>query len=111
MSGQPSLHQWLATMDVPELNTLRWGPLRLMFRSFVEEIELVRLQRGGHCCRQAQSRTHQREMFEIHLFPPALNTISEAPRSVDAAAPILHARRCDGQIGGVDLRHRPSQYH
>ena len=37
MSGQPSLHQWLATVDVRELSTLSWGPLRLMFRSFVEE--------------------------------------------------------------------------
>ena len=42
MSGQPSLHQWLATVDVRELSTLRWGPLRLMFRSFAEEIELGR---------------------------------------------------------------------
>jgi hypothetical protein len=42
MSGQPSLQHWLATVDVRELSTLRWGPMRLMFRSFVEEIELAR---------------------------------------------------------------------
>jgi hypothetical protein len=32
----------LATVDVRELNTLRWGPLRQMFPAFVEEIELGR---------------------------------------------------------------------
>ena len=32
----------LATVDVRELNTLRWGPLRQLFPSFVEEIELGR---------------------------------------------------------------------
>ena len=32
----------LATVDVRELNTLMWGPLRAMFPSFAEEIELAR---------------------------------------------------------------------
>lgn len=32
----------LATVDVRNLNTLRWGPLRQMFPTFVEEIELGR---------------------------------------------------------------------
>ena len=32
----------LATVDVRELNTLKWGPIRAMFPSFVEEIELGR---------------------------------------------------------------------
>jgi hypothetical protein len=32
----------LATVDVRELNTLRWGPLRDVFPGFVEEIELGR---------------------------------------------------------------------
>jgi hypothetical protein len=32
----------LATIDVRELNTLRWGPLRQMFPSFAQEIELGR---------------------------------------------------------------------
>jgi hypothetical protein len=42
MTGQPSLHQWLATVDVRELHSLNWGIMRLMFRSFAEEIELGR---------------------------------------------------------------------
>jgi hypothetical protein len=42
MTGQPSLHQWLATVDVRELDSLNWGPIRLMFRPFAEEIELAR---------------------------------------------------------------------
>jgi hypothetical protein len=32
----------LTTVDVRELDTLMWGPLRAMFPSFVEEIELAR---------------------------------------------------------------------
>jgi hypothetical protein len=32
----------LTTVDVRELNTLMWGPLRAMFPSFAEEIELAR---------------------------------------------------------------------
>jgi hypothetical protein len=34
--------QLLATVDVRELNTLRWGPLRVMFPRFAEEVELGR---------------------------------------------------------------------
>jgi hypothetical protein len=32
----------VTTIDVTELDTLMWGPLRAMFPSFVEEIELGR---------------------------------------------------------------------
>jgi hypothetical protein len=32
----------VATVDVAQLNTLRWGPMRQLFPSFVEEIELGR---------------------------------------------------------------------
>ena len=32
----------LATVDTRDLNTLRWGPIRQMFPTFVEEIELGR---------------------------------------------------------------------
>jgi hypothetical protein len=32
----------LATVDVRELNTVKWGPFRAMFPHFVEEIELGR---------------------------------------------------------------------
>lgn len=35
-------HEPLATVDVHSLNSLRWGPIREMFPSFVEEIELGR---------------------------------------------------------------------
>ena len=41
MSTTPS-RRLLATVDWRELNTLRWGPLRQLFPSFVEEIELGR---------------------------------------------------------------------
>jgi hypothetical protein len=42
MIGRTQLHEFLATVDVRELETLRWGPIRLMFPRFVEEIELGR---------------------------------------------------------------------
>lgn len=32
----------IATVDVRELDTLMWGPIRVMFPSFVEDIELGR---------------------------------------------------------------------
>jgi hypothetical protein len=32
----------MATVDVRDLNTVRWGPLRAMFPSFVHEVELGR---------------------------------------------------------------------
>ena len=32
----------VATVDVAQLNTLRWGPMRQLFPSFVEEIEIGR---------------------------------------------------------------------
>jgi hypothetical protein len=32
----------LATVDVRELNTVAWGPIRAMFPAFAEEIELAR---------------------------------------------------------------------
>jgi hypothetical protein len=32
----------LTTVDVRDLNTLRWGPMRAMFPHFAEEIELGR---------------------------------------------------------------------
>ena len=42
MTTQTSSGEFLATVDVRELNTLRWGPVRAMFPEFVEEIELGR---------------------------------------------------------------------
>jgi hypothetical protein len=43
----------LATVDVRELNTLWWGPMRVMFPRFVEEVELGRflktLLASGRC--------------------------------------------------------------
>jgi hypothetical protein len=32
----------MATVDVAQLKTVRWGPMRQLFPSFVEEIELGR---------------------------------------------------------------------
>ena len=52
MVTQPS-GELLATVDVRELNSLRWGPLRAMFPKFAEDIELGRflktLLRASQC--------------------------------------------------------------
>ncbi|HEX8966712.1 MAG TPA: hypothetical protein VF937_02460 [Chloroflexota bacterium] len=42
MTTPTQVRKPLATVDVRELNSLRWGPLRQMFPVFVEEIELGR---------------------------------------------------------------------
>jgi len=43
----------VATVDVRQLNTQNWGPIRAMFPAFVEEMELARYLRralaGGRC--------------------------------------------------------------
>jgi hypothetical protein len=51
----------LTTVDVRELNTLMWGPLRAMFPSFAEEIELARYLKGvlAHAqCKAVQIERH-----------------------------------------------------
>jgi hypothetical protein len=53
--------QLLATVDVRELNSLRWGPLRQMFPEFAEEIELGRYLKGilkQTACRRVQIERH-----------------------------------------------------
>jgi hypothetical protein len=50
-----------ATVDVRELNSLNWGPIRVMFPSFVEEIELARYLKRvlSHAeCRAVQIEPH-----------------------------------------------------
>ncbi len=43
MTTLPSTgRELVATIDVRELQSLKWGPLRAMFPTFVEEIELAR---------------------------------------------------------------------
>jgi len=49
----------VATVDVGQLNTLNWGPVRAMFPSFVEEIELARYLK--QVLANAQCRTVQLE--------------------------------------------------
>jgi hypothetical protein len=67
----------LVTVDVRTLETVRWGPLRLMFPAFVEEIELGRylrrllaknecrpVQIERHCEPNGQLSTH---VFDVYL--------------------------------------------
>jgi hypothetical protein len=52
----------VATVDVRALDTLRWGPLRQLFPSFVEEIELGRFLKGllkESACRAVQIEPHR----------------------------------------------------
>jgi hypothetical protein len=52
----------LATIDVRELNTLRWGILRAMFPSFADEVELGRFVRtllGTHPTQAVRIERHR----------------------------------------------------
>jgi hypothetical protein len=67
----------LATVDVRELNSLRWGPIRQMFPEFVEEIELGRYLKdllAANGCRPVQLEAHRQpngtvsdHMFDVFL--------------------------------------------
>ena len=71
--------QLIATVDVRELNTLRWGPIRQLLPMFAERIELARYVRGllqGRTCQvveiQLQRGPDGREsthVFEIFVSP------------------------------------------
>lgn len=61
---QPTTRSQLpvATIDVTQLDTLRWGPMRQLFPAFVEEIELGRyLKRllANAECRAVQLEPHR----------------------------------------------------
>jgi len=61
MSTTTPGHTLLATVDIRELNTLRWGPMRQMFPSFVEDIELGRYLKQvlrNHGCRAVAIAAH-----------------------------------------------------
>ena len=61
MITEPNTEAPLATVDIRELNTVRWGPIRQMFPAFVENMELGRylnhLLATTHC-RAVQLRPH-----------------------------------------------------
>jgi len=68
----------VATVDVAQLNTLGWGPMRQLFPSFVEEIELGRylkrlLANAG--CQTVQLEPHRGpngtavpHLFDVYLI-------------------------------------------
>lgn len=52
----------VTTVDVRELNTLMWGPLRAMFPSFADEIELARFLKrvlAREQCKAVQLEPHR----------------------------------------------------
>jgi hypothetical protein len=62
MSGSTHTGPPAATVDVRELNTLRWGPIRQLLPAFAEEIELGRyLKRllSEAKCRAVQLEPHR----------------------------------------------------
>ena len=69
----------LATVDVRDLNSLWWGPVREMFPSFVEEIELGRYLRKllvTASCRAVEIQPHRdaeghasAHVFDVYLLP------------------------------------------
>jgi hypothetical protein len=69
--------QAVATVDVAQLNTLRWGPMRQLFPSFVENIELGRYLKGllaSEECQAVQLEPHRNangtalpRVFDVYL--------------------------------------------
>lgn len=69
--------QRVASVDVAQLNTLRWGPMRQLFPSFVEDIEFGRyLERllANAGCKAVQLEPHRTatgtalpHMFDVYL--------------------------------------------
>jgi hypothetical protein len=45
-TNRPDGLEWLATVDVRQLDSLRWRGLRWMFPTFVDDIELTRYLKG-----------------------------------------------------------------
>lgn len=78
MSMAASGREPLVTVDVRTLETVRWGPLRQLFPSFVEEIELGRyLKRllADNECRPVQIERHcdangavSSHIFDVYLL-------------------------------------------
>jgi hypothetical protein len=78
MTSATRSRQLLTTVDVRDLNTLRWGPLRHMFPGFAEEIELGRylksilsqaacrtVQIEPHCAADGRASTH---VYDVFIF-------------------------------------------
>lgn len=69
----------LATVDVRDLNSLRWGPVRQMFPAFVEDIELGRYLKKllvTARCRAVEIQPHRdseghasAHVFDVCLLP------------------------------------------
>jgi len=84
MTGQVRpQRQLLATVDVLELHSLRWGPLRQLFPGFVEEIELGRYLKKllrtsdnravaiePHREANGQTSTHVLDVYRLEKFEP-----------------------------------------
>ena len=52
----------VATVDVRQLNTLNWGPIRAMFPAFVDELELARYMKRvlrNSQCKGVRAEPHQ----------------------------------------------------
>ena len=75
----------LATVDVRDLNSLWWGPVRQMFPSFVEEIELGRYLKGllvTDRCRAVEIQPHRdaeghasAHVFDVYLLPEEVTRV------------------------------------
>jgi hypothetical protein len=62
MADMSQGHKLLSTIDVRELSSIRWGPLRQFFPSFAEEIELGRYLKKllrSYPCAAVEVRPHQ----------------------------------------------------
>lgn len=80
MTGQQQLRQLVSTIDVHELHSIDWGPIRLMFPAFADDMELGRylkqLHKGGtlgvvsiepHMDANGHPSTH---IFDVYRLDP-----------------------------------------
>jgi hypothetical protein len=75
MSWNATRRRLLATVDTRELNEVRWGPLRDMFPTFVEEMELdhyLRQLLAGIGCHPVEivPREESTHIFDVFVREP-----------------------------------------
>ncbi|MBV8715924.1 MAG: hypothetical protein JO020_03145 [Chloroflexi bacterium] len=79
MNARTPGRKLLATVDIRELNTLRWGPMRQMFPSFVEEIELGRYLKQlpgsrGCCAVEIAPHASSSHIFDVFIVDKPVAT-------------------------------------
>jgi hypothetical protein len=73
MTGEEPIDELLEIVDASSLQTLSWGPLRVMFPRFAERVELerhVRALLATGRCHAVRTRQHRQDdgQLSAHIF-------------------------------------------